>query len=186
MCIRDRINTWTFELPGLKNRREDIAPNLDYELERFAEREGNAVTFNKEAKERFLAFAEAPSTEWRGNFRDLNAAMVRMGTLAPSGRIRVEEVEKEVKRLETSWVRKEKSDGLEDLRDLIGDEIDSFDRVQLAHVVAVCRESKSLSEAGRRLFAESRKKKENPNDSDRVRKFLAKFGLSFALVNESK
>jgi len=102
-----RINTWTFELPGLKNRREDIAPNLDYELERFAEREGNAVTFNKEAKERFLAFAEAPSTEWRGNFRDLNAAMVRMGTLAPSGRIRVEEVEKEVKRLETSWVRNE-------------------------------------------------------------------------------
>ena len=181
-----RINTWTFELPGLKNRREDIAPNLDYELERFAEREGNAVTFNKEAKERFLAFAEAPSTEWRGNFRDLNAAMVRMGTLAPSGRIRVEEVEKEVKRLETSWVRKEEADGLEDLRDLIGDEIDSFDRVQLAHVVAVCRESKSLSEAGRRLFAESRKKKENPNDSDRVRKFLAKFGLSFALVNESK
>jgi len=43
-----------------------------------------------------------------------------------------------------------------------------------------------MSEAGRRLFAESRKKKENPNDSDRVRKFLAKFGLSFALVNESK
>jgi transcriptional regulatory protein RtcR len=63
--------------------------------------------------------------------------------------------------------------------DLIEGEIDSFDRVQLAHVVKVCRESKTLSEAGRKLFAESRKKKANPNDSDRVRKFLAKFGLSF-------
>jgi len=171
-----RINTWTFELPGLKDRREDIAPNLDYELERFAEREGRAVSFNKEAREGFLDFAEDPATEWRGNFRDLNAAMVRMGTLAPSGRIRVEEVGKEVERLEKSWVRGGEDDGL---GDLVEGEIDSFDRVQLAHVVKVCRESKTLSEAGRTLFAESRKKKANPNDSDRVRKFLGKFGLSF-------
>jgi len=62
---------------------------------------------------------------------------------------------------------------------LLEGEIDPFDRVQLAHVVEVCRESKTLSEAGRTLFCESRKKKANPNDSDRVRKFLAKFGLTF-------
>ncbi len=80
-----RINLWTFELPGLKDRREDIEPNLEYELERFAEREGNAVGFNKEARELFLSFARDPSTDWRGNFRDLNAAILRMGTLAPGG-----------------------------------------------------------------------------------------------------
>lgn len=28
-----RINLWTFDLPGLSQRREDIAPNMDYELE---------------------------------------------------------------------------------------------------------------------------------------------------------
>ena len=171
-----RINTWTFELPGLKDRREDIAPNLDYELEKFAQREGSAVTFNKEARESFLKFAEDPGTEWRGNFRDLNAAMVRMGTLAPQGRIRAEQVGKEVERLRRSWERGGDDDGLEGL---VEGELDSFDRVQLAHVVKVCRESKSLSEAGRKLFAESRKKKANPNDSDRVRKFLGKFGLEF-------
>ena len=171
-----RINLWTFELPGLKNRREDIEPNLDYELERFAEREGNAVTFNKEARESFLEFARDPATEWRGNFRDLNAAMVRMGTLAPDGRIRGEQVGKEIARLCSSWERGSEDDGLDGL---VEGEIDSFDRVQLAHVVKVCRESKTLSEAGRKLFAESRKKKANPNDSDRVRKFLAKFGLGF-------
>lgn len=171
-----RINLWTFELPGLKDRREDLEPNLDYELERFAEKEGEAVSFNKEARERFLKFAEDPATEWRGNFRDLNAAMVRMGTLAPRGRIQVAQVEAEVVRLEKSWDRGRQDDGV---GDLIEGEIDSFDRVQLAHVVKVCRESKTLSEAGRKLFAESRKKKTNPNDSDRVRKFLAKFGLSF-------
>jgi transcriptional regulatory protein RtcR len=27
-----RINIWTFALPGLKDRPEDIEPNLDYEL----------------------------------------------------------------------------------------------------------------------------------------------------------
>jgi len=34
-----RLNLWTFRLPGLADRREDIEPNLDYELDRFAERE---------------------------------------------------------------------------------------------------------------------------------------------------
>jgi transcriptional regulatory protein RtcR len=29
-----RINLWTFELPGLAARVEDIEPSLDYELER--------------------------------------------------------------------------------------------------------------------------------------------------------
>ncbi len=27
-----RINIWTFVLPGLANRREDIEPNIDFEL----------------------------------------------------------------------------------------------------------------------------------------------------------
>lgn len=171
-----RINLWTFELPGLKDRREDISPNLDFELKKFAKSEGRAVSFNKEARQSFLKFAENPSSSWRGNFRDLNAAVTRMGTLAPSGRIRSEQVEGEIGRLEKSWERGAEDDGLEELLD---GPIDPFDRVQLAHVVEVCRNSKTLSEAGRTLFHESRKKKENPNDSDRVRKYLAKFGLSF-------
>jgi len=171
-----RINLWTFELPGLKDRREDISPNLDFELKKFAKSEGRAVSFNKEARQSFLKFAEDPSSSWRGNFRDLNAAVTRMGTLAPSGRIRSEQVEGEIGRLEKSWERGAEDDGLEELLD---GPIDPFDRVQLAHVVEVCRNSKTLSEAGRTLFHESRKKKENPNDSDRVRKYLAKFGLSF-------
>ncbi|MEO0416981.1 MAG: RNA repair transcriptional activator RtcR family protein, partial [Verrucomicrobiota bacterium] len=31
-----RINLWLFPLPGLKERREDIEPNIDYELERLS------------------------------------------------------------------------------------------------------------------------------------------------------
>ena len=38
-------------------------------------------------------------------------------------------------------------------------QLDRFDAVQLAKVVSVCRDSKSLAEAGRRLFEHSRQKK---------------------------
>ena len=178
-----RLNIWTFELPGLSKRREDIEPNLDYELKRFTEKEARAITFNKEAREHFLSFAKNPATPWRGNFRDLNAAVTRMGTLAPRGRIRVEQVEQEKSRLEALWQRPQEESGTELLSDLFSEgalaEIDPFDLPQLAYVIEVCRNSKNLSEAGRSLFSASRKKKTNPNDSDRVRKYLAKFGLKF-------
>ena len=70
-----RINMWTFRLPALRERREDIEPNLEYELEQFARAQGTKVTFNKEARERFLKFATTPDAIWSGNFRDLNAAV---------------------------------------------------------------------------------------------------------------
>ena len=52
-----RINLWTFRLPGLADRREDIEPNLDYELEQYRRRTGTAVTFSREARAAFLSFA---------------------------------------------------------------------------------------------------------------------------------
>ena len=62
-------------------------------------------------------------------------------------------------------------------------ELDLFDRDQLAKVIQVCRRSKSLSDAGRTLFNVSRTKKKSSNDSDRLRKYLAKFGLSWGDIN---
>lgn len=179
-----RINTWTFELPGLDKRKEDIEPNLDFELEKFALESGRQVTLNKEARDKFLQFAMSREASWRGNFRDLNAAVTRMGTLAPHGRIRLAEVQSEQERLSAAWHREEldESDGF--LRALMGKEryaeLDPFDRVQLAYVVEVCRGAKTVSEAGRRLFAVSRVGKKSSNDSDRLRKYLAKFDLDFA------
>ena len=82
-----RINLWAFQLPGLADRREDIEPNLEYELQRFAEKSGKHITFNKEARQIFMDFALDPGTLWRGNFRDLNAMITRMATLSSGGRI---------------------------------------------------------------------------------------------------
>lgn len=52
-----------------------------------------------------------------------------------------------------------------------------FDQVQLQAVIDVCRRAPSLSEAGRQLFAVSRQEKATPNDADRLRRYLARFGL---------
>ena len=63
--------------------------------------------------------------------------------------------------------------------------IDPFDRVQLAETVRVCRRSRSLSEAGRALFAASRARRSSANDADRLRKYLARFGLDWASLKSN-
>ena len=60
--------------------------------------------------------------------------------------------------------------------------LDRFDRVQLDDVLRVCRVAPSLSAAGRVLFARSRERKRVANDADRLRKYLARFGLEWELV----
>ena len=62
------------------------------------------------------------------------------------------------------------------------DDLDRFERVQLEDVVNVCVAARSLSDAGRILFAASRAKKASINDADRLRKYLARFGLTFPQV----
>ncbi|MEN6449711.1 MAG: RNA repair transcriptional activator RtcR [Thermoguttaceae bacterium] len=181
--LLSRINLWTFRLPGLSSRREDIEPNLDYELEQYTAQTGIKVAFNKEARRRFLDFAMSDAAAWRANFRDLNGAVTRMAILAPGNRINVETVDEEIGRLAAAW-RSSTSDGVEDLLTAIlgpdkTAELDRFDCVQLAEAIRVCRQSRTLSEAGRRLFGASRIRKTSSNDADRLRKYLGRFGLSW-------
>lgn len=181
-----RINLWTFHLPGLRERSEDIEPNLQYELDQFAQRMGIQVTFNKEARQRFVRFATSADAKWSGNFRDLNGAVVRMATLAPGGRISLELVEEEIKRLQRSWQSPSQAAENDDLRRLLGEKrwntLDLFDQFQLQGVIQVCREAKSLSDAGRKLFNTSRDKKATTNDADRLRKYLARFDLDWQSI----
>ena len=181
-----RLALWTFALPALKDRREDIEPNLDFEISRLGEADRAHCTFNREARERYLHFATSPEAVWAANFRDLSASVTRMATLSPKGRITVEVVEEEIGRLELAWRRAAPGGDEALLATVLGPErlagIDLFDRPQLALVVRVCRESRSLSAAGRRLFAVSRLAKTTSNDADRLKKYLARFALSWADV----
>ncbi len=186
-----RINLWTFRLPSLRDRSEDLEPNFDYELERASQRTGTRLTVAAEARRDFLAFAESPSAKWSANFRDLNAAVSRMATLAPGGRITKAIVADEIARLRTAWLTlpgsisangiKAEDDAL--LASVFPPEklaaLDLFDRLQLAPVLRLCRESATLSEAGRKLFAISRTKRSAANDADRLRKYLTRFGLNW-------
>lgn len=170
-----RINMWNFALPGLAQRREDIAPNVEYELHRFSSSKQMQIRFDKEARACYLAFACSPQAQWRGNFRELSSSIARMATLAEQGRITLSLVEEEIALLKESWQ-------ITATQPELNMDIDLFDRRQLETVLEVCRRSASLSEAGRELFAVSRQKKANPNDADRLRKYLARFGLSWESV----
>lgn len=180
-----RINLWHFRLPGLRDRVEDLEPNLDFELDRATEALGTRITMSREARERFLAFATSPEARWPGNFRDFDAAVIRMATLAPGGRIDVPTVDEEIGRLRAAWSTAASAD--EDLVAAVlgperADALDRFDRVQLEEVLRVCRASESLSAAGRVLFARSRARRRSTNDADRLRKYLARHGLDFDAV----
>jgi transcriptional regulatory protein RtcR len=171
-----RINLWTFRLPPLAERAEDIEPNLDFELDKAARVLGTRATFSREARHRFVAFAQhAP---WPGNFRDFNGAMMRMATLAPGGRIDTHTVDTEIARLRAQWTRTT-DDLVADALGARAAQLDRFERVQLEEVLRVCRSSPSLSAAGRELFASSRAQKSSSNDADRLRKYLGRYGLRF-------
>lgn len=107
--------------------------------------------------------------------------MNRLATLADGGRIRCEDVEREIMRLKKQW--QYHVDGKFVLcQQLLGERmvaIDEFDLYQLEGVLKICQQSHSLSEAGRKLFAQSRQQKASINDTDRLKKYLARFELTW-------
>lgn len=174
-----QIDLWTVNLPELRERPEDIEPNVDFEISRAESLLGHRVVFNASARTKFLSFAvDAP---WLRNFRDLRASIERMATLAGGDPVSEQIVDVEVMRLTSAWKQ-----GLNDevtislIHQVLGeraDEVDLFDRAQLEQVLRVCRESSSMAEAGRKLFSVSRTKRTSTNDSDRIRKYLARYDL---------
>ena len=110
------------------------------------------------------------------------------GDARPGGRITLESVDEEIARLAATWQGSRARPEAVSLDAVLTSErladIDDFDRAQLEEVVRVCQTSASLSESGRRLFAASRRRKAAPNDADRLRKYLARFGLDWKSLRE--
>ncbi len=187
--LLSRIDLWTYRLPGLAERPEDIEPNLDFELEQITRRKGKVVSFSREARRLFLSLAVSPEAPWTGNFRDLSGAVTRMATLSDGGRITESVVREEWKRLKAVWDHGRQPEPMDEDRRLAegylgsdADRLDLFDIPQLACVLRECAKAQSLAEAGRRLFSASREKKASGNDSDRLRKYLARFGLDWKMI----
>jgi transcriptional regulatory protein RtcR len=183
-----RIDLWTFRLPALRNRHEDIGPIVDRQLIKYAQRNNWKVTFNRDARERFLKFATSNEAHWSRNFRDLNSAVIRMATLASAGRITLPIVEEEIVTLLSKWHDASNVSPVSSsfIKGLLNNEelerLDPFDVIQLEGVVKVCRGARSLSEAGRILYRSSRTKKNKSNDADRLKKYLSRFGIDWRRI----
>jgi transcriptional regulatory protein RtcR len=185
-----RINLWTYQLPGLAQRVEDIPANVEYELNQFATKESQHVQFNKESMERFLTFAQSQEASWAGNFRDLNAAITRMATLSSGQRIGIEQVSNEINRLKRDWRVPEEAHITKQILHSHLDEatikqIDLFDQHQLNYVLNICQKHNSMAAAGRALYQVSREQQATKNDSQRLQKYLAKFGLNWADIERN-
>ena len=106
--LLERINTWHFHLPGLAEkerpgyaaRRKDIALNCQQVLSEYNKKYSSHLEFASDALRRFIEYAEADTTEWKGNFREFNAMIFRMATFANGLQIELHGVEKEIERTE--------------------------------------------------------------------------------------
>ena len=177
-----RLNTWTFTLPSLAERREDIDPNIDFELARYSAANNLRVSFAPKAREQFLRYAMSAQATWPGNFRDLHASVKRMATLAERGRIDEATVAAELARLRKHSANQPHmttTDLIAKASNATLSSLDLFDQAQLQTVLTVCAKSASPSEAGRTLFAHSRLQRKKANDGDRLAKYLASWGLDW-------
>lgn len=181
-----RINIWQYHLPKLFDRKEDIAPNIDHQLILASTEVGQKVQFDKLAYQLYLEFALSSRAIWSGNFRDLSASILRMATLNQQGFITQAIVKKEITRLNHLWHGDNCMQNNDEILSIIPANLDVFDKIQLEKVLQICRHYKanngSLAEAGRALFDVSRNKRKTTNDSDRLRKYLARFGISWEKI----
>jgi transcriptional regulatory protein RtcR len=107
--LHARIRRWTYHLPPLHERGEDLEWLIDTQLKKWSEQEGKKreiIPFSRAAKKRFLSFASSPQAKWPGNMRELFDAVARMALFASITRhVRIDEdiVEQEIQRLEKQW-----------------------------------------------------------------------------------
>ena len=204
-----RIGLWRLTLPSLRERPEDIPPNIEFELAENRKKTNVNYYFLPEAYADYIAFAKSPQALWNGNFRDLIQSIQRMIFLSKNGCIDSVVVQEEKERLFAQWrgsdeedlktirasVNTDNSESLssadyqnifaENISPVLNKKLDSFDefdRLQLLSILEICRKSESIAAAGRRLFAKSRLERQSINDSDRLRKYLDKFGLTWEMV----
>lgn len=175
-----RIDTWSFALPGLKDRREDIEPNLRYELDRAGEAHDVRYRFEVDAQRAYLSFASSPEATWTGNFRDLASSVERMTTLSDNGLIDQVVVEDEIRHLKRLWaIEGDILTTTHPSADLVsvvmpGAMLNALDVAQLNLVLGLCVEAKSYADLGRKIFGDAG----GNNPSQRIRNFLKGYGLS--------
>lgn len=186
-----RIDAFQFHIPNLKDRVEDIEPNLDRELQEFSAWNNLNATINDKAREKYLAFARSAEATWNNNFRDLKSSIIRMSAFARNGRITQEIVEEEIGCLRERWSQTHpERDRFALVRKFLGDDAlkkhDLVALAQLEQVLETCLNSSSRAEAGRKLFDVSRQRKNSNNDTTRLNNYLKDKGLDWNTIKSPR
>ena len=176
-----RLRFWSFVVPPLRDRVEDIEPLMDRMFDERAKRLSSQVTFGPAARQRFLRFARSGDGHWRANYRDLQFAVERLAARASDGLITASMVDAERDILREEWQGLQSGTEMEPVgpalpNDLLG-KLCLSDRIGLEHALGIIRRSRNLAEAGRRLFEPPDGSAPLRNPSDRVIKYLRSFGL---------
>ncbi|MFO0558165.1 MAG: RNA repair transcriptional activator RtcR family protein [Polyangiales bacterium] len=170
-----RISTWSFRLPALRERREDIESNVRFELDRFTETYRSNARFSRPALAKYLAFAKSDEARWPHNFRDLSQSVLRMASSASEGLIDVDDVAREIATLLEAWGPV--AELAVPARSPEDRSRDRVDQVLVETVIAALRRSKSLAAAGRLLFDGEAKAGRSVNYSDRARKLCLRLAI---------
>ncbi len=174
-----RIDVWEFHLPSLRERIEDLEPNISFELDRLSKERSKQVRFSSEALQAYLIFAR--TGVWSGNFRDLRASISRMSTFGiVSGLIDTKIVDQEIQRLKKKWQASERTNqeslGTYPLEEYcqnakILKAMTLFERSEMQLILATMARCRNLKEAAETLF----EGKANPTDS--LRKKLLRYSI---------
>ncbi|MBQ49184.1 MAG: transcriptional regulator [Zetaproteobacteria bacterium] len=176
-----RIDLWEFELPPLKERPEDIEPNIDYELISFTSEFGKQLRFSREAREKYLKFSI--TAEWPSNFRDLSGSIRRMAILSQqTGIIPLSTVASEINRLDNRWgAINHASPSALDISSFVRStevftNMTPLEKYEISYVIETVRRERSLKLAADKLFSGKQ------NTTDRLRKKLLRYDIDPGLV----
>lgn len=179
-----RIDTWVFKMPSLRERPEDIDPNLDYELRKASNPLPAERRFLAAARKMYLQFAVSPQAAWSANFRDLSASVERMITLSKQGVIDEEVVQEEIQTLQRKWnghtsaqiaMKSTAATAADDLVALVlpDHSLNLFEHNQLNFVLRHSLECPSYAALSRLLYGD----KAGTNAAQKSRAYLLGYGL---------
>ncbi len=207
----ERIRTWTFRIPNLASRPDDMDLAIPIMLNQFGKDYGRKVIFSGLPLKNFLCALKVMTLQ--GNFRELRRIIWRMATIATleNNIINDNIVHAEIQRLEYEQEQndtaapKQKQVPLtpktthssKNLGDKVWEiikqkydmsQIDTIDLAQLRCVVEVCAESKNGAEAARKLF--NARLKEGSNASNYMelyfkRKTIKQLGINFKEIQNA-
>ncbi|MDR3060481.1 MAG: sigma 54-interacting transcriptional regulator [Dysgonamonadaceae bacterium] len=169
-----RIDFWSFRLPSLRERLDDIPKLITYYMDKWSlDNENRWITFDGEARGVYLQFACDKGTAiWPKNLRELNHSVRKMCYHAGLNDyvIGLDIVEKEIRSLKGSW---NKTNSFPLIDEKLVPLLEKSDKIILEQILQFLRDGGSLTDAGKEYFS-SAADSADKNYSDYVKKFLTR------------